>query len=305
MFDNLNDLHDDLGMRLLASGLRGGGGVQIYDNFLQASTTNYELDLYDTWLTLGRWNTLTRQYINGDSLEIWLDMIENKMKTKSSHGVAFMRTNTVKPRKIEQGPGHTTRRWGSCMIGFSFRRFPTPTLTMHSRSTYIGYIGRLDLGVASKLAGMIAERLGLEKDEIAFTWYLEQATLHPIRSLPWWFATPEAHAQLRDPKVTSFAATGSRKMLKKFIEQDKAGMIYGDESYRTYRNGRQKWHQAQKGLGFSAQFYGKGQYENITGPIKVKHTTLDELPFLTYNRGDGEAEAGYDDFTMNNENEEF
>lgn len=277
---NLNEMHDALTVRLITSedSVPGGNGMQLYDVMVKADSCEYELDLADTWLTPSRWNTLTRQYLEGNAHDQWLDQISDRLSGPKSHGVSFMRTNSVTPRTTTKGA--VTRRWGSCMIGYSFRRYPTPTLVMYSRSTYLGYIGRLDLGVAAKLAQEISRETGIPVSEISFTWYLQQATFHSLRSLPWWYTNDLGKSMLVEKGSPFKAVRDAQKHLLRFIRQDKAGMLYGDEKYATHRVFRMKWHQSTKPEGWGDRFLGEGMIADITTYPRIIHTVLDDLPLL-------------------------
>ena len=289
---NLNDLHTKLALQATHSHLRGGSGTQLYSVAGRADSCEYELDLADVWLTRSRWTMLTRQYLNQGEVESWLSQIESRLTKPTSHGVVFLRSNKVSPRVTAKGD--VTRRWGSCMIGFSFRRFPSPHLVMHSRSTYLGYIGRLDLGVAAKLAELAGKRVGLSPGEIGFTWFIDQATLHTLRSLPWWYSNEAATELLRDPFCGLPSVLGARKHLKRFVGQDKAGVKYGDEPYSTYRQFRMKWHAATKEPEFYQKFLGEGSVKRVVKMTRLTHTTLDELPLEMEDSSDGDIAPDFE-----------
>jgi hypothetical protein len=78
-------------------------------------------------------------------------------------------------------------RWGNCMLGWDFRggtRDQPPTLTMHSRVSYIAYIGGLDLALCHVLAREIGRKVGAEPEEFAFRWYLSSSQFHFFKSIP-------------------------------------------------------------------------------------------------------------------------
>jgi len=73
------------------------------------------------------------------------------------------------------------------MLGWDFRggnKSSQPTLTMHSRVSYIAYIGGLDLALCWVLAKEIGERIGHDPEDFAFRWNLSSSQFHGFKSLP-------------------------------------------------------------------------------------------------------------------------
>lgn len=233
---------------------------------IQADSCKYDVDLADLWVTPYRWNVLTRQYLDPLAVDRFVDLIDKRMG-KKSRGTAFLRTNDVGSR----GTTKVSRIWGSCMLGFGWRSAPTPELTMHSRTSYIGGLSALDIGVAHKLAELIGERVGLTTNEIKFTWFIETAQFHYFRCLAWWFANPERVALLKKRGDTNQVPTayGTQKVINKFLAMDEAGKRYDEEAYRSFGMKRRAWHIATQGVDYANQF-GEGARE-------LKHVKLSSL----------------------------
>jgi hypothetical protein len=76
------------------------------------------------------------------------------------------------------------------MLGFTYRgvrngKFDQkPTISMHSRVSYIAYIGGLDLGLAHVLAREIGARIEVPVEEFRFRWYIDALQFHGFKSLP-------------------------------------------------------------------------------------------------------------------------
>lgn len=261
---NVGDALESLTRRVALMDLvhPGGGGAQIYDVVVTAESLDWDYDLADSWVTRQRWTMLTKQYVNEKALDHWLDLIDSKMTSPRSHGVAFMRSQLVKPRG-------SSRRWGSCMLGWSFRRSPKPTLTMHSRSTYLGFVAPLDVGVAIALADLIGERLGLALEDISFTWYIEQVTFHGFRSMPWWYLD-SAHEQLLKASQTE-AARRSRHIITRYQKLDAQEVTYAEQPYAQERRSRMRWHQV-TGID-PTPFLGDG----VTALPKLRSIMLSDL----------------------------
>ena len=77
------------------------------------------------------------------------------------------------------------------MLGWTFRgggrNGGPPTLAMHSRVSYIAYIGGLDLALCHVLARTIGERTGLQPKDFAFRWYVDSLQFHGFKSIPYLF----------------------------------------------------------------------------------------------------------------------
>lgn len=72
------------------------------------------------------------------------------------------------------------------MMAFTYRGLRTqrPTLTMHSRVSYIAYIGGADMAVAHVLARYIGNRIKVPVSEFRFEWAIDALQLHAFKSLP-------------------------------------------------------------------------------------------------------------------------
>ena len=291
---NLADLHDQLTWEAVRSSHIQGFKQQIYSVVGKAESCSYDLDMADVWLSPPRWNQLTRQYLSQEHVEQWVEYIGKTLRTPRTHGQSFLRTRSVIGRVNQKKK--PTRRWGSCMLGYSFARLPEPTLTMHSRATLFGYIAPLDLGVAYKLAELLGNRLEIGVDEIKFTWFLEQGTISFMSSAAWWYTNEEAYAALRNPREKSNGVLAARKMVRRMQNLDREGVLYGDEPYSIRRRARMRWHQNTKPKGYGNQFLGEGQYANVRNLMKpLVHTTIDSLPFHMY-QGETDAEVISDDW---------
>lgn len=257
-FSNLFDLHDGLTQRVaLATDDKldyvNSQDCQLHDVVVTADSCEMGFDLKDYWLTKSRWTTLIRQYIDPVALNDWLDLIEAKMKG-GKRGQAFMRTKTVESR----GTKKVSRQWGSCIIGFGFRAAPKPKLTMHSRTSFLGYIALLDLNVASVLAKLIAERLDIEPSEISFIWHLDNAQFHYNRSMGWWYGSGRGPYIERARKGTKErpGLRGSFRFLEQHKAKDARGELYGESKFAAALRPRKRWHTEELGLEYARQFEG-------------------------------------------------
>lgn len=159
-----------------------GTDTHCYDNMLVSESMAYDFDMRDLWLNKQRWTVLVRQYLDISEVARFLDRAtalglgEGKRGAVTSMAVKNVRRE---PKK---------HRWGPCMASFTFRGVrsgdPRPTLTLHSRVSYIAYIGGLDLALAHVIAREIARRIEMDVADFRFVWHVDSLQFHCFKSLP-------------------------------------------------------------------------------------------------------------------------
>jgi len=275
----------------------------------EADSMEWDFDLKTSWLTKSRWSMMVRQYLDPQDLETWIGRITAKIGLKE-RGMAVMRTKTVKPRGGE-ATGHTnkeTRIWGACMLSFTYKAKPQPTLTMHSRTSYLGYIGALDLTVAYMLGKYLARELGIPVSKMKFVWINEATQWHFFKSISFVLTNPDKErselfrklilapsAELtREQKLLVLehpAIRGSRKWFQKVVAEDAAGRTYGALTYNTFRRVIRRFHTEVYGEEYASQFRGWEYYKR--GPMAGKEKEFFEayppLPSVNVNELDFSA----------------
>jgi len=307
--------------------------VQIHNAMAMADSMAWEFDLKDMWLTPARWTMMCNQYINPADLRIWLNQCIEKIGTRG-RGIAMMRTNTVKARGGPAQGNKETRRWGSCMLAISYKAKPAPQITLYSRTSYLGYLGALDLSVAWMCGKYLAHGLGIDVAELKFLWYNEALQYHNFKSLAFLLNHPNEDERefyrkyLMKKKLkekflernTTPALKLSRVWLQRLIASDAAGETLGDMSYNTYRRIRRRFHTEVMGYDYAKQFEGWSVYKKPMAGHKVgeqkeffkayqplPHTPVDTLSFsrlgLRFDESFGEVYDGEGD-DESEENEE-
>lgn len=253
--------------------------VQIHNVMGYAYSMDWDFDLKGLWLTKSRWSMMVKQYLDPDELQAWIDQCTTKIGRKG-RGIAVLRTRIVKPRG-GAATGHTnkeTRRWGSCMLTISYKALPYPQITLHSRTSYLGYIGALDLSVAWMAAKYLAEEMKMDVKDISFLWYNEAIQWHNFKSMAWMLCNPDPKlrkmyrrlltsgpSKLDKDEVRmleeSPAISMTRKWLLKVRVEDKNRATYGDMTYNTYRRIRRRWHTEVFGYGHAKQFEGWSKWK--------------------------------------------
>jgi hypothetical protein len=165
----------------------GSADTISYDNVLRCDSMAFDLDMgRDLWLNKQRWTRLVRDYVEKDELLRFVGKATELGQGSGAKGAC----TTMFARNVER---YSKRhRWGNCMLAFTYRgcvRREQPTLVLHSRVSYIAYIGGLDLALAHVLARTIGKRLGVPPEEFAFRWHVDALQFHGFKSLPMLYKT--------------------------------------------------------------------------------------------------------------------
>jgi hypothetical protein len=239
----------------------------------------WDFNLKDAWLTKSRWSMMVKQYIDPQELENFIGLCTSRIGLRD-RGVAVLRTKVVKPRG-GAATGHSnkqTRTWGSCMLNISYKAIPVPQITLYSRTSYLGYIGALDIGVAYKVGEYLARELGVDVKKFKFVWYNQAIQWHNFKSLAFMLnhvnddkrehyrrllIVPSGELTVAEKKeiLGHDAIKLSRKWLQKVIREDATGRTYGDFSYNTFRRIVRRFHTEVYGLEYAQGFEGWSHYK--------------------------------------------
>lgn len=253
--------------------------VQRHNVIAEADSMDWDFDMKSMWLTKSRWTMMVNQYLEPEEVEAWIDRCTSKIG-KKGRGIAVMRTKTVAARG-GSATGHTnkeTRRWGSCMLALSYKAKPRPQITLYSRTSYLGYIGALDLTVAWMCGQYLARAMGIRVEDISFVWMNEAIQWHNFKSLAFLLNHPDKkrrniyrhllmkrESKLSEHEVETLEASPalrlSRKWLAKVIQDDKDGRTYGDMTYNTFRRIVRRYHTEVRGYEYAQQFEGWSYYK--------------------------------------------
>lgn len=171
----------------------------LYDNLLAAKSMEFTLDVgKDLWLTEKRFPKLQRDYLDPTEIEPFLMRCEKIANSAARRGVITQ----MSCRKATQlGGFRDTHAWGNCMLGFTYhggKKWSKPTLGLHSRVSYIAYIGAMDMALAWVMAREIATRTGIAVEEMAFRWYIDSLQWHGVKSIPYVLANGHEDAVMDD-----------------------------------------------------------------------------------------------------------
>lgn len=307
-FPTLTALHDGITEKLAFSpkpklDLVTSVDVQLHNVLARAESMEWDFDLKRLWLGKSRWTAMVRQYINPVALEEWLDSVEAKLKGRK-RGVSIMRTNQVAQRTNGQ-KDRVWRRWGSCMLAIGYRAMPEPQITLHSRTSYLGYIAALDLTVAQVCARLVGERVGLEPEEMSFVWHNECAQYHAFKSMAYLLGDPEMREAFLNPdephtRESAPALYYSQKWLDGFAREDDEGKLYGDMSFGQTRRIRKRWHTEVLGFPYGEPFEG-GNHASASQNRRFKElpsVKASELDFAAVYKRANRVKSSPDDVDM-------
>lgn len=223
-----------------------------YTCLLSCDSMKFDFDMgRDLWLTKSRFTILQRDYLDFFQLEQFLDRCESIGLGEAKRGVItqlFAKQHAMREKKY---------RWGNCMLGWDFRggdKYGQPTLTMHSRVSYIAYIGGLDLALCYVLAREIGRRIGSKPSDFAFRWYLSSSQFHAFKSLPLMFShgyEPVLEEEGEYPSKKHPTLRMCRKWYNDVRVKYEAGIPLEDEKYGPFRRIRRRYQEYKREEFFS------------------------------------------------------
>lgn len=290
-FTNATAMHEGMCRRLMFGQRVGrdfdwahGTEVGLHNVAIGCKSFAWSFDLKRLWVPSTRWTMMVRQYMSREDLDDCLSKVADRL-TGRGRGIAVLRTRTVEGR----GSGRNVRRrWGSCMLSLSYRTNPTPTVSLHSRTTYFGYLAALDITVAHAFARLCGDITGISPEEMQFVWTLDLAQFHGFRSLAWPLGDAEIKStmdtdvdnrQAWSPRVADGNQPGYRKALDgyaRILACDRPGKLYGDEKFSSFNRVRRRFHTEVMGLQYAQQFAGGARHVGPFNPLpSVPSSTLD------------------------------
>lgn len=236
--------------------------TMVYDNVLSCNSMAFDFDMgRDLWLTKARWTVLQKDYLDLSELRLFLDRCESIGLGEAKRGVV------TQMFAKQHGRRNKKYRWGNCMMAWCFRggnRWEKPTLTMHSRVSYIAYIGGLDLALCHVLGREIGNRIGCEPEDIAFRWHVDSLQFHGFKSIPYLFRF------------------GLDEVLRDDTDE------YPSAKYPTLKLVRRWWgdmvSKRERGVPIEAEKYGplkriRKRYEQYLDDDPLPSVTIDSLTF--------------------------
>lgn len=299
-FTTANDMHDGIcdslvfGEQPHERDWVHGTEVGLHNVAIGVESFDWSFDLKRLWIPRTRWTTMVRQYIDPQDLEDCLAKVDDRLVGRG-RGIAVLRTRMVEGRGVGRS---VRRRWGSCMLSLSYRTNPRPTVSLHSRTTYFGYLAALDITVAHAFARSCGAITGIDPADMEFVWTLDLAQFHGFRSLAWMLGNPTIKTDMDADVDDRFtfgnrpvpgAQPGYRKALdgySRILSCDRPGKLYGDEKFSSFNRVRRRFHAEVMGVEYAEQFAGGIKNVGPFTPLpSVPSSTLDFSPLVGYNGG--------------------
>lgn len=217
--------------------------TMVYDNLLTCDSMAFDFDLgRDLWLTKPRFTVLQRDYLDLYELGLFLDRCKSIGLGEAKRGVVtqmFAKQHKRANKKY---------RWGNCMLGWSFRggnKYEKPTLTMHSRVSYIAYIGGADLALCYVLAREIGRKIGCKPRDFAFRWHVDSLQFHGFKSIPYLFRFGFDDILRDDSEEYPSTDYPTLKLVRRWwtvmVQKHEDGVPLEDEKYGPLRRIRRRY----------------------------------------------------------------
>lgn len=262
----------------------------------------FDIDIgKELWVTPARWNTLCRQYVDPERLFNWLEGVKDISTYK--RGINAMDMQPVARTVVSSNARANRRKWGGCMRMVTYRAFPQPTVTLFSRTSYLGYIGGLDMLLAYKLVEQACDMIGegLHPNQFQFRWVCDTWQFHGFKSLAYLFASNQdkfmriSEKKWRSIEGRTLVVNGVEREILPLEEyptwnlirywwariqrQDEEGKKYKDMLYGAEKRIRRRYH-AQTGVD-SSEFVDptNKEYGPLSTPIEL--ITLDRMLYRT------------------------
>lgn len=255
----MHQLHDKLARRIQYGHTEQADLVTSMDTVLEhvyaeADSMAFDYDLKRVWVPPSRWTMMVKQYLNPVEVQAWLDLIELRLVRKKKAGRPILRTNTVASRVGGKG---TVRNLGSCMLTCSVTADPRPTITMHSRACYVGYLSPLDMAVAHHLGRLAAEVMGIPLNDFRFVWFIETAQMHKFRTIAFVLGEEREYGRFLERPADDDHLQNKRSEYHHALwtKWNEEGKLFEDmPKFVSYQRLRKRWVTEQFGYEFAQQF---------------------------------------------------
>lgn len=235
--------------------------VVIEHVYAEAESMDWHCDIARFWIPSLRWTKMINEYINPEEVTLWLEQISKRAGKIKNANRLVLRTNKI---ASSYRGNATVRAMGSCMLSVSFSLEPRPTILLHSRTCYLGYLSCLDWSVAYHLGRLAATALGLEITEFRFAWFVETIQYHRFRTIAFPLGDKAERQKFiktakqltADGNISDYPALDRNyEQFKKWRKADKEGLSFDTMSpYRSYQRPRKRFLTEVMGIEYARQF---------------------------------------------------
>jgi len=130
----------------------------------------------------------------------------------------------------------TKHYWGGCLMGLTFQGElgNHPTITLYSRSCFMGYVAFLDAAIPALIVSkeILTGMSDTTPADVEFRWYITAMQLHSFKILPYIHSRPDLLKELKYwMRHRGSLQSGSKSILWKNIVRYYCKMLY---NYRKY-----------------------------------------------------------------------
>ena len=258
---------------------KGSSMTMVYKNMISCDSMEFDLDVwYDLHLTPSRFPVLQRTYLTLEEYEAFLVRCKNAAKERGA--VTKLHAIPHKPRGINRTKKTGNYAHGGCIHGWDFRidkGTKRPELAMHSRVSYLPYMGGLDLALSYCIAQEVGKELGYEVEDFSFVWYCSSFQFAHMQSVAY-VQNDEKMLDAIDnekrwPSEDYPTVKLMRNTLYSFREKMEQGMAPEEEKFAQLMRYRKRW---------EARVSGDGKWDSHP---------LSELNLNALKRGNGKTAA--------------
>jgi len=229
-----------------------GIGTNLYNVILEVESADYDFNFRELWLNKARWTRLIREYIDPVDLTLFVQNAREIFTDKNKGGKGVITNMPFRP--VERRGDLRRHKWGNCLMAATFRGSPSssvrPTLTIHSRVSYNGYMLGMDMG----LVHVLAREISPDPSLIRVQWHLDVTQLHSFKCLPYLYTQPDLMKVLSDrDKLEEYAETyptwkSISRWWWKVLEFEESGKTVAEEIYGPFRRIRKRYEEYQNGI---------------------------------------------------------
>lgn len=167
-------------------GYQSGATTGVFDCMLMCDSMEFDFDCgLDLWLTKHRFKKLQRDYLDYELTQAFIEKSASMKPELAKRGTLTQLSARVHGSIAREDGRKENYKWGNCIFGWSFRPALTHKgiLTMHSRTSYICYMGGMDLALSYHIAKKIAEARGDDVREYGFRWSADSLQWYSIKAM--------------------------------------------------------------------------------------------------------------------------
>jgi hypothetical protein len=226
---------------------KSSGMTLAFNNVLIAKSMEFHADVgRDLNLTQSRFPALLRDYVDLEEYEAFLGRCQNVAKRQTATTQMLFRR--VKPRGINKFKPTGNKAHGGCMLAVTFRkgkRGQSPEFGLHSRMSYLPYMGALDATVVYAMAKEVGDLLGFDRNEASFTWYCDSFAFASMQSASYVTVRDDLMAAIDNerkyPGKEYPTIDLMRRTLNVWREKYEVGHDPQTEKYGQLRRYRSRW----------------------------------------------------------------